>query len=103
MQEPTRRSLATVPVMRLPTTAAPRIAVFAKHLRKAHVLPLDGQREWDPDDPTPLATSPAGLSRLLLGTLFDRDRLVDLVEMSQDPLPGLEVTELPASAWPAGG
>lgn len=75
---------------------------FAKHLRRAHVLPLDVQPEWDPDDPTPLATSPAGLSQLLRGTLFNRDRLVDLVEMSKDPLPGLEVTELPASAWPAG-
>lgn len=66
----------------------------AQHLAHAHVLELDSGAPWDEADPAPLADSPAGLSGALIAALFDPKRLVDLVEASRDPIPGLEVTEL---------
>ncbi|MBH9553977.1 hypothetical protein [Inhella gelatinilytica] len=72
----------------------------ASHLRYGHIRDFDVQGAWDQEDPTPLADSPAGLSRSLLSALFDPTYWEDQVEATQDAMPGLDVVELPASAWP---
>ncbi|WP_374433915.1 hypothetical protein [Inhella sp.] len=65
----------------------------AQHLAHGHVLELGTGAPWDEADSAPLADSPAGLSGALIAALFDPKLLVDLVEASRDPIPGLEVTE----------
>jgi len=73
----------------------------AKHLRLAKVHHFSERATWDLASSSDLATSPAALSSALLSLLLDRTSMVDLVELSQDAIQGLEVTELDWESWPS--
>lgn len=73
----------------------------AKHLRHANVRHFLEGETWDAASSSDLATSPAALSSALLRLLFNRTSQEDLVELSQDAIQGLEVTELDWESWPS--
>lgn len=82
-------------------SATAAAAQHAKHIRLAKALHFSEGATWDPASSSDLATSPAALSSALLRLLFDRTSMVDLVELSQDAIQDLEVTELDWESWPS--
>ncbi len=84
------------------TKATSSASQHVRHLRFAHFCEFDAPLLWNLPADTPLATTPADLSCVLLDWLFKGTGSGDLVALSQDDLPGSEVTYLPSDAWPLG-